>query len=209
MEAIRLLDDHGYGAFVQRYGDFYITAFTIGGDAGIMISESYSSDSSSEQEKITGEGHFLGISDEEVLAEKYDSDARSASEFTLTAFDSLTNTFIDLPKQSDRAMDDFVSEQDLATPLMPIARFTNSGYRGLSTSDARNVALDFDVRVQQLPQRVRKQLAQLSQIDPQTTRIEWDDLRMLQQSGLVFRMILVPFASHRGVRPYAAKASTQ
>ncbi|KAF4551312.1 Hypothetical protein D9617_14g077690 [Elsinoe fawcettii] len=178
MEARFLLDtpDAGLVAFKERYGDFYVSALTVGADAAIMMTQASNARATSEQIKIEGEVHFLCWSDTETIMESHVADAVRDAQFGITAFDTLHDSFVSV--QLDNG-------------------------DGLSFQDARRLSKDYLDRVDDLAARTEEALLRWPQLHMmRTKKLFWTDVESLAQSNLISRIILSPFETHREIRPY-------
>lgn len=153
-----------------------MSALVLGADAGIMMSQASNAHASKEQMKLEGEAHFLCWADEETLAEKDISEATSDAQFGITAFDTLNDSYVDFQLQDGD---------------------------GLSFEEARWLSKDYLERVEKLGQRIRDLLKHWPQLQEGSERkLFWTDVESLARSGLISRIILSPFDTHREVREY-------
>ena len=97
--ALNLLSTDGIDAFTATYGDYYVGGVTLGGDAGVLVSQEMAESSSVERLKVEVEAQFLCYSTTETLADETFISANTDLKFGITAFDTLNNDFANLPRE--------------------------------------------------------------------------------------------------------------
>jgi hypothetical protein len=109
--ALELLRYSGPNAFRDQYGDFYISGFVIGAEAGVCFANGASHDETHQTLSLTVEVHLLFFSFEftvDLLKIHSSSDKIWAS---VSAFDTLSHTSIS-PPRNDMNMGDFLKFRD-------------------------------------------------------------------------------------------------
>jgi hypothetical protein len=98
-----VLEADGYGVFCKQYGDHYVSAVVIGGEAAVTVMQESKAHAASEKLKATAEAHLLCFSKEAVVAEKDAQESYRGTQFGVFVFDSLTQHLVDMPLKDDRA----------------------------------------------------------------------------------------------------------
>ncbi|EWZ30626.1 hypothetical protein BFJ70_g184 [Fusarium oxysporum] len=91
----RILLKYGGGIeeFKKRYGDYYVAGYRLGGDAGVLVSESRSSKAVNERLSVTPSAKLLFITVSKTY-EKFFSSASKESCYRIHGFDTLENQSI-------------------------------------------------------------------------------------------------------------------
>ncbi|CAI6331687.1 unnamed protein product [Periconia digitata] len=176
-EARQLLlpENGGFDAFTKRFGDFYVSGFTIGGDASVVISQATSKSQNVEKLKVELEVRVLCFSDTETIAEVDTSTSSFDVELNLYAFDSLDRSFVEFSAANGTAL-----------------RFV----------DARKLAVEYGWRVDRMPARIEESVKSLGTILDARKPLSWGQVGGVLQSNVVSNLILLPFSTHREVRGY-------
>jgi hypothetical protein len=174
-EAQQLLKSEGYDAFTKRYGDFYVTGLQIGGDAAVLVSQALSKSQSSESLQVQVEVQFLCFSDSEELVNETSSSATTSAQLSLTAFDSLDQSFMEFSAQKETSL-----------------RF----------EDARRLTQEYAMRVEKMPSRVAERIEALGSNLTDKSILGWGQVVAISQTDVVSRLVLVPFSSHRDVKMF-------
>lgn len=184
--AIAVLREGGLEAFQAVYGDYYVNAFSIGGDSAVLISTSSLDTSITENAKVVGKVQILCWEDEETLLDIAAFEESKHIRFAVTAFDTLTDLFINIPGTDDAS-------------------------RGLTVSETKALAGRYGALTRELPERIMKPMKALEASLKSGTgemTFGWDSVRTVVESGLVMQVVLVPFARMREVMEVVKSAAT-
>ena len=158
-------------AFTAKYGDYYVGALSLGADSGVLVTQDIDEESSIEKLKIEIEAQVLCFSYKETIADQTFAAAHSDLRFGITAFDTMTFDFVDLPN-------------------------------ALTLEETRKLGALYDQRTEELAARVESRLHEWDQILSGDTKLGWQDVKGIIETGMVIELVLLPFAKLREVRPY-------
>ncbi|KAK0629293.1 hypothetical protein B0T17DRAFT_615088 [Bombardia bombarda] len=166
-EAVMLLCARdGPARFRQRYGDYYVCGYELGGDAGACLSASSASKSKTETLELTVTVKVLFV--KVSVTHKTSSSSSSAeSKLSFSGYNTLTKQTESVAVVSKRAYDE------------KQALINQAAVRYLAT-------------VANLPQEVRKRMRQLKLCDGQALPL--NACADICQSGLVVQLLLAPYA---------------
>lgn len=173
----QLLETGGLDAFTQKYGDYYVGGLTLGGDSGVLLTYEVLDSSNVSYLKIEAEATFLCWTSTTTLAEESINEQHASMRFGITAFDTLDQRFVNLPNT-------------------------------LTLEQTRRLASEYGRLTEDLPARVLTKLEGLKWlINPMgkaTTPnfLGYEEVGLIVESGLVVRILLLPFKKLREVRPY-------
>ena len=171
-----LLGPGGMDAFTAQYGDYYVGGITLGGDSGVLVSQDMEETSIVEKLKIEITVELLLFSVTETIADEAFMSAHSDLKFGITAFDTLTGGFVNLPKN-------------------------------LGLDEKRRLGAEYSQRTEGLAERINKRLETWETVLSGDTKLSWNDIRGIMDTGMVVEMLLLPFAKLREVRPFALGAA--
>lgn len=174
-KALLLPQNGGYEAFTKRYGDFYVSGYSIGGDAAVLVSQATAKNESYERLKIQLRVKFLCFSRTKAITDAEIMSALAEAELNVMAFDSLDGSFI--------------------------ACFSQDG-SALPFEDAQTLAAEYAWRAEEMQTRVQEALGSTMAGLHDTSLLSWSQINRLAQSHVVNRLILVPYSTHREVAQY-------
>lgn len=107
----------GLSKFEEKYGDYVLVAYSIGGDTGLLLSENQKSSSETEAKRLKITVKVVGIEKSKTTNEFF-SRASASSELSLHAFDTLGNDHL----SSNTSRVDETEKQRLAEKSAAFAR---------------------------------------------------------------------------------------
>ncbi|EXJ61988.1 hypothetical protein A1O7_02420 [Cladophialophora yegresii CBS 114405] len=178
-EALQLLNssEHGFEAFCERYGDFYVSGFIIGADAGVLVSQALSRRESSEKLRAKVDVQFLCFSAEKVMEKDVEGLAEEV-ELNLFAFDSMDNSLVRLPGNAGK----------------------------LRLQEAGELTREYSARIEGMAEAVMRAVGKMSDIQEEEKTLSWHNLGQVLLSRFVSRLVLMPMSTHREVAPHVKRA---
>lgn len=175
-QQLLLPENGGFDAFVKRYGDFYVSGFSIGGEAAVLVSQAASRYQSKEKLKAQLEVQVLCFSDSTALAEKDINIETADVQLSLVAFDTLDKSFLNFSARNGNL---------------------------LNFGQARRLAGEYVARVDNMSARIEQRVKSLGGVlDDSPVGLSWDLMHAIAQSDVISHLILLPYSTHREVREY-------
>ncbi|KAK2690197.1 hypothetical protein QWA68_010995 [Fusarium oxysporum] len=169
-EAEKLLrEPNGQAKFQEVYGDYYVSCYILGGDAGVYVATSDDTVDTRTKEKVTVKVKVLFFTASKTF-EKEKSTHDETFQVTLSGYDTLTNTCHGYPSKKEGL--DKVSQ----------AQF----------NEVRRQSIGHLQNVDKLPFRVRERMRELRLVNDQD-ELEWSHCSDICQAGLVVQVILMPY----------------
>lgn len=160
----------GISAFHERYGDYYVAGYRLGGNTGLMLSGSNAARKELEQFGVTLKVKVLFVEKAETWT-KDEVISSQSSGLSLSGYDTLSNQYWSL----------------------------GLGHAGTGTDvkAVQQCAADVISESRTLESRIEDKLDDLNIVDGETLSIEYCD--DLIKSGLVVELVLLPVTSLRQV----------
>lgn len=159
----------GISAFHERYGDYYVAGYRLGGDTGLMLSGSNAARKELEQFGVTLKVKVLFVDKAETWT-KNNITSSQASALSLSGYDTLENQHWTL----SRGHEDTTSAETV-----------------------QKCAANVMSKSQTLESRIEDKLNDLNIVDGQV--LSFEDCDDLTKSGLVVELVLLPVTSLRQV----------
>lgn len=172
IESCQLLKyEGGLGAFQQRFGDYYVAGYRLGGDAGVLLSESKARSLINERLSVKMEATALFVTCSKQH-QKFFATASASSQYRVHGFDTLTRLHI--------------------PPEAPVQLSSASDFTGLMST-----AKDLETRCIKLAQRTTNEIESLGLKHEEV--LDMDVLASLLESHLVVEVLLLPICKMREV----------
>lgn len=173
MEALATLKYEGLGPFLERFGDYYIAGYRLGGDAGFMLSESKSSSKTVEALSVTVSARALVVKVSKTH-KKFFNESHADSSFRIHGFDTLEALRIPpgIPVSAKPDLELLVGNvKDLERKCIKLAQRVTEAVEATGLSQGEEVG--------------------------------WETLEKLLRTNLVVEVILLPMRTLREVKTWA------